>query len=228
MTSPPGWGKMAAMSGPPSTFSWVALVSLLAALGASSGCFAWQCRRWTTDRPRSALTDWARVRRFRVDRPPAARLPAGLSVLMAADARAEVVIVRGPVAVVRFTTAAPVGSARRRPAWHVLVRTTAAPAVDRAGVRPVVAAASVLDLLPSLTAFPSLLPPERFVVQATAAPAARKLAASAARGLLPHDVGLLVHGPAVVLDFSGRPFDGVEFDRMLVVAEQVVTPLRVE
>ncbi len=213
------------MPGVPSTFSWVALLSLLAALGASGACFAWQCRRWTTDRPRSALADWAGGRRFRLDVPPAAQVPAGLGVLMAADPRVEVGLVRGPVAIVRFTTAARAGTTGRRPAWHVLVRTTTAPAADAAGLRPVVAAASVLDLLPSLAGYPSLLPPERFVVHATEARAARWLAGSAARGLMPHDVGLLVHGPAVVLDFSGRPFDGVEFDRMLAVAEQVVAHL---
>ncbi len=214
------------MPGVPSTFSWVALGSLLAALGASGWCFAWLCRRWTTDRPRSALLDWARGRRFRLDVPPAARLPAGLDALLAADPRAEVAIVRGPVAVVRFTTAAGVGSAGRRPAWHALVRTTTAPPAAPVGLRPAGAAASVLDLLPGLTGFPSLLPPERFVVHAADRPAARKLAASAARGLLPADVGLLVLGPALVLDFSGRPFDGVEFDRMIAVAEQVVGHLR--
>ncbi len=210
----------------PSTFSWLALLSLLVALGASSACFAWLCRRWTTDRYRSALADWARDRRFRRDRPPAARLPAGLSILMAADPRVEVALVRGPVTIVRLSTTA----AGHRPPWNLLVRTTDRPPSDPAGLRPVVASPgrSVLDLLPSLTGYPSLLPPERFAVFAVDVKPARKLAASAARGLLPHDVGLLIHGPAVVLDFSGRPFDGVEFDRMLVVAEQVVGHLAVE
>ncbi len=213
----------------PPTFSWVALASLLAALGASAACFAWLTRRWTTDRPRAALADWARGRRFRLDRPPAAGgpvpLPAGLSALLAADPRVDVGLVRGPVAIVRVTTGPRAGTGGRRPAWHLLVRTTAGPGQPTpAGLRPVVAAegASVVDLLPPLGGYPSLLPPERFVVFAADGPAARRLAASPARGLLPHDVGLLVHGPAVVLDFSGRPFDGVEFDRMLVVAEQLV------
>ena len=208
----------------PPTFSWVALVTLLATLAASSACFGWLCRRWTTDRPRSALADWARQRRFRLDRGPALPLPAGLSLLMAADPRVELGLVRGPVSILRLTTAARPGTAGRRPAYHLLVRTTDRPPADPAGLRPAVAAqgASVLDLLPSLLGHPSLLPPERFVVVAADRSAARRLAASPARGLLPHDVGLLVHGPAVVLDFSGRPFDGVEFDRMMVVAEQVV------
>ena len=129
---------------------------------------------------------------------------------------------RGPVTIVRLSTSS--ATAGFRPPWNLLVRTTDRPPADPAGLRPAVAGPglSVLDLLPSLTAYPSLLPPERFAVYAVDVKPARKLAASAARGLLPHDVGLLIHGPAVVLDFSGRPFDGVEFDRMLVVAEQVV------
>ena len=227
MTPAPRRGMMGPMS-VPATFSWAALLSLLATLGASSACFAWLCRRWTTDRPRSVLGDWAGDRRFRLDRWPGARLPAGLSILLAADPRVEVAMVRGPVAIVRLTTRAAAGG--DRPPWHLLVRTTDRPPADPAGLRPVAAgaAASVLDLLPSLTGYPSLLPPERFVVLATDVKPARKLAASAARGLLPPDVGLLVHGPTVVLDFTARPFDGVEFDRMLVVAEQVVQHMAVE
>ena len=206
----------------PPTFSWAALLSLLAALGASAACFAWQTWRWTTGRPRSALADWAGERRFRLDRPPAAALPGGLGVLMAADPRVDVALVRGPVAVVRLSTTAAAGGTR--PVWHLLVRATTRPPADPVALRPAVAAhgASVVDLLPGLGGYPSLLPPERFVVFATDARSAKRLANAPARGLLPHDVGLLTHGPAVVLDFSRRPFDGVEFDRMLVIAEQIV------
>jgi hypothetical protein len=213
----------------PATFSWLALVSMLTALAASSGCFAWLCRRWTTGRPQSGLNDWACDRRFRLDRMPSARLPAGLSLLLAADPRVDVALVRGPVTVVRLTTT----SAARgyRPLWHLLVRTTdRSTSTDPAGLRPVVAPVgrSMIDLLPSLTGYPSLLPPDRFAVHATDVKPARHLAASAARGLLPHDVGLLVHGPVVILDFTNRPFDGVEFDRMLVVAEQVAGHMQSE
>ena len=51
---------------------------------------------------------------------------------------------------------------------------------------------------------------------------ARLMAASPARGLLPADIGLIVHGPYITLDFSVRPFDAIEFDRMLAVMEQLV------
>ena len=207
----------------PSTFSWAVVTALLLSLAASAAMFAWLCHRWTTDRPRSALADWARGRRFRLDRDGAARLPAGLAVLLAADPRADVALVRGPVAVVRLTSAA--GADGVRPVWHLVVRTTpAVVSVDPAALRPVASphGASVVDLLSGLGGYPSLLPPERFVVFATDARSGRRLADTPARGLLPHDVGLLAHGATVVLDFSRRPFDGVEFDRLLVVADQVV------
>src|SRR5256885_1785346 len=55
--------------------------------------------------------------------------------------------------------------------------------------------------------------------------AALAMATSPVRGLLPPDVGMLVHGPYVTLDFSRRPFDTIEFERMLVVMEQLVTHL---
>ena len=207
----------------PSTFSPLAVATMLVALVASGWCFAWLCRRWTTDRPRSALAEWSRGRRFHLDYAPAARLPGGLAILSAADPRPDLAVVRGPVVVVRLTTAPP-APGQPRPTWHLLVRTTPRPPGDPVALRPAFAphGASVVDLLPTLGGYPSLLPPERFVAFGTDVRSAKRLANSAARGLLPHDVGLLVHGPAVVLDFSRRPFDGVEFDRMMAVADQVV------
>jgi hypothetical protein len=47
------------------------------------------------------------------------------------------------------------------------------------------------------------------------------LAESPAQGLLPPDIGLLLIDRMLILDFSGRRFDPVEFDRMLVLAGQI-------
>ena len=132
----------------------------------------------------------------------------------------EVALVRGPVVIVRLTTAG-----EPRPAWHLLVRATAAAAADPVALRPAGAAfgASIVDLLPTLSGHPSLLPPERFVVFATegrvgqAAGQLRRPRAAPGRTSACSSTGR-----RLVLDFSRRPFDGVEFDRMLAVAEQVV------
>jgi len=95
------------------------------------------------------------------------------------------------------------------------------------GLRPTVHERSVLDLF-SLTSFPLLGPTERFIVYGTDSSAAQKLSRSSARGLLPPDVGLLMHGSQLVLDFSARPFDEVEFNRMLSLAGQLAKHLTIE
>jgi hypothetical protein len=68
---------------------------------------------------------------------------------------------------------------------------------------------------------------DRFIVFGTDSAAARALSKSHARALLPPDVGLLLHGRHVVLDFSTRPFDGIELGRMVALAEQLVQHLPV-
>jgi hypothetical protein len=47
------------------------------------------------------------------------------------------------------------------------------------------------------------------------------LSKSQARALLPPDIGMLLHGQYMVLDFSSRPFDGIELGRMVALAEQL-------
>ena len=207
------------------TFSPAVMASLLVALTASASVFHQLTRRWTRDRPRAAATDWAAERRFRIQWPPRAVLPVALDSLRHLDARAEITLTRGPVVLVRFSTADKNGVDRRF--WNVLVRTTDV-ARPPAALRPVPTAAgrSVIDLF-VLTAFPAILDPDRFVVMATDTPEARAMAACPARGLLPADVGLLVHGAFVTVDFSTRPFDPVEWDRMLAVTEQVARHLPV-
>ena len=210
------------MSPPP--FSWAVLFSGVAIAVAGGLVFSKLTRRWTTDRPRAVIDDWASARRFRCRRPPFAQVPAALSSLETLDPSADLTLTRGPVTLARVTTAGRL--ATRRSTWHLLIRTvgTASPP---AGLRPAGAApgASALDLF-ALVGFPAVLPPERFVAVATTAADARHVADGPARGLLPPDVGLLVHGPYLTLDFSSRPFDPTEFERMLTVADQIVAHVR--
>jgi hypothetical protein len=193
---------------------------LLLMLGASAAMFAMLTRRWTSDRPRAALADWARDRRFRVVPAEQLAVPAGLDALAGLYPAVELMLVRGTTTVVRATTAGP-GTGRQR--WHLLLVTTSA-ARTPAALRPAAAAVSFVDLF-TLPAFPAVLTPDRFAVHATDATAARAMAHCSARGLLPPDVGLLVHGPHVTVDFSTRPFDAVEIDRMLVIAGQILPGL---
>ncbi len=129
-------------------------------------------------------------------------------------------LTRGPLTLLRLTTPSSGAPSSGTLVWNILIRELDH-AWKPAGLRPIDKPHSFLDLF-SLTAFPALLPPERFVVCGSDAKAAREMAKSPARGLLPPDIGFMIHGPYVTLDFSARPFDTIEFERMLVVMEQVV------
>jgi hypothetical protein len=50
---------------------------------------------------------------------------------------------------------------------------------------------------------------------------ARALVAGPARALIPPDIGLIISADQLILDFTLRPFDIVEFSRVLAVAEQL-------
>ena len=39
--------------------------------------------------------------------------------------------------------------------------------------------------------------------------------------LLPHDLGLVLQGRRLILDFSTRPFDGIELSRIVALVEQL-------
>jgi hypothetical protein len=138
----------------------------------------------------------------------------------------EIAFTRGPISLLKLVTVSQPNSRESR--WHILVRQ-----LDRAwspaGLRPVGRGESFIDLF-ALNGFPSMLIPDRFVAYGVDTRAATQIAHSPARGLLPPDVGLLVHGPYVTLDFSARPFDTIEFERMLIVMEQIVshTPAQAE
>jgi hypothetical protein len=203
----------------PGTFSFTVLLSLLAILIVSSRVFFVLCKQWTTNRPVQALRDWAADRGFKTRADSA--LPDALQQLDSLDPQIETLMVRGPVILIRVSTVnKPAGA---RPIWNLLIRETQA-ARKPAALRPACNEKSFVDLF-SLNGFPSMLPPERFVVFARQSIDARALANGSARGLLPADIGLLVHGRYITLDFSSRPFDTIEFDRMLAIADQIAPEL---
>ena len=92
-------------------------------------------------------------------------------------------------------------------------------------LRPAAAASSLLDLF-SLTSFPLMGETQRFVVFGTDS-APRERSASPARGPAPARrrpaAARAAHDPG----FLDRPFDEIEFDRMIALAEQLVANLPV-
>jgi len=202
----------------PVTFSFGVLLTLIAILFVSGRVFYVLTQQWTTHRSVEALREWALDRGFEVNFSSGATLPPSLSGLNSLDPRVEMEFTRGPMVLIRLSTTAK--GNLPRPMWNLLVR-KGKQAHNPAGLRPASAFASFLDLF-SLNGFPSLLPPDRFVAFAGDSKDARRIAGSPARSLLPADIGLLIHGPYVTLDFSARPFDVIEFDRMIAIMAQVI------
>jgi hypothetical protein len=197
---------------------WIALL-LLVIVGVSVVVFNWQVRRWTTHPGWRSLLDFGRENGFtltRADReppPPLERLPAS---------RMTVSLEAKHTKVLQLETVG--GDALQTPRWHVLVREVPAMAWPVTALRPSNAAASLLDLF-SMQSFPRMGETERFMVFGVDSSAAALLSRSQARALLPPDIGLLLAGTHLVLDFSTRPFDAIELGRMNALAEQLATHL---
>lgn len=87
-------------------------------------------------------------------------------------------------------------------------------------LRPSARPDTIIDRL-KLFSYPSTMGVERFTLLGERPGPAKKLNESPARGLLPADIGLMVSGKLLILDFSSRPFDQLEFDRMIMLGRQV-------
>ncbi len=207
-----------------SDFSWRVLLTLLAMLALAAGTFAELVRQWTGGARASAMREWARVngfRRVRGEPVPEALAASGLAV------RVERQYARGGTVLARVRARGPGGGVERgERAWHVLIRGAERPA-EAVGLRPtregsVESGGSVIDWY-GLPTFARLSAGRRFEVVGRDAKAAARLADGPARALLPADVGLLRLRDHLLLDFSARPFDPIELNRMLAIAGQVAT-----
>jgi hypothetical protein len=192
--------------------SLVVFASLALILAISTMMFWVLTERSTSHRRRVALGEWAREEGFRLrfdllDPPEPFDLLTGTGL----GVRTALTDRKGIVSLLQIGT------------WHVLVHRISSE-WKPTGLRPATANASVLDLF-SLASFPLMGSSERFVLFSVDPETARNLSKSSARALLPPDVGLLLHGHWLVLDFSSRPFDVVELNRMRAVADQVTRHL---
>ncbi len=207
---------------PPTPVPWLILVVLIVVLALSVTMFVALVRRWTSSRVWVSISDWARARGYRasVKDCPA---PPPLDALKNTQLLSQVCVSDGTSSLMRLEVLGEAADPNAPTRWHVLVRRMEAPWQPTA-LRPASAKSSLLDLF-SLTSFPLMGETQRFVVFGTDSAPARRLSKSRARALLPPDVGLLLHGPHMVLDFSDRPFDEIEFDRMIALSEQLAANL---
>jgi hypothetical protein len=196
-----------------------ALLTLLTVLFVSVLVFTWQVRRWTTNRRWLALWDWARMSGYKFSRSEHSP-PAPLDALEGRNLRMTTLLHNGKTWLMQLEDSTAAAPAKR---FHILMR-----AIESdwkpTGLRPAHAAGSFLDLF-ALSSYPAMGEVGRFVIYATDTPAARALSKSHARGLLPPDIGMLLTGQRLILDFSTRPFDPIEFGRMTALAEQLIAHL---
>ncbi|MBV8781950.1 MAG: hypothetical protein JO353_11185 [Phycisphaerae bacterium] len=193
-------------------FSWVVFGSLLAIFLSSAAVFFALVHRLTRGRARVELVEWAREHRASLRPLHLRELPPPLA---------------GQLPEIRMSVRAPRAQLARlaigEKRWNVLVRKTGHEWIP-SGLRPATHELSVFDAL-QLPVYPAYSTAERFHLMSADNSAARKLSKSSTRALVPADVGLLLWGEWLVLDFTHRPFDPIEFGRMLALAEQIVHSL---
>jgi hypothetical protein len=209
---------------PPPFSIWVFL-GLLAVFGASCLMFYLHVRRWTHNRLWVALGDWAITHGFKLHRAHQAAVPPPLADLSLPPPEALVALNGERTTVLQMDTPAGVvhGGVGRPQRWNVLVREID---VDwpTTALRPSAHERSLVDLF-GLASFPALLSSERFTVHGAESAAARIVVASMLMALLPQDLGLILHGRRLILDFSTRPFDGIELSRVVSLTDQLATHL---
>lgn len=205
----------------------MALLTLLLILAASVAVYLTLVRRHTIHRRQTATWEWAVNRGFKFG-------PTGTTTLAGLDHwphhRPDVIehLRRGPVTIVRVRSFAEDGAVESSSSaapryWNLLLRETADVHATVA-LRPATATGSVIDLF-ELQLFPKLSNETRFSVFGSEAIAARKLASGPAAALIPRDIGLVRTGKTLILDFTARPFDTVEFTRIDAIAGQLVEKL---
>jgi hypothetical protein len=197
---------------------WTTPAVLIVVMGAAAWMASMLTKRHTEGREAFGLWEWSVNKRFR-------RRPPGVVTVDALDEIRDYALRAsehfqsrdGLTSIYRLQTVSRGDVVQH---WHALVRTVEQYSTPIA-LRPVGAQHSLVDLM-HLTLFPKLSSQTRFAVYGLRATDARELAGGAARALLPPDIGLIRNADAVILDFTSRPFDPVEFSRVCAIAEQIV------
>jgi len=204
---------------PPPFSIWVFL-GLLAVLLASCAMFWAHVQRWTHNRLWVAMGDWAGRNGFRLHRAKTASVPEPLSQMTLPPPRALVSLEKKGMVLLQMDTPGAAGDEGATRRWNVLVLEIGA-IWPVTALRPAMHERSLVDLL-QLGSFPALLSSDRFSIYGVDSAAARVMVSSVLMALLPHDLGLVLHGRRLILDFSTRPFDGIELSRMVSLVEQLV------
>jgi len=198
------------------------LGGLLLILGASTAMFVLLVRRSTTRRPWLALGDWAEANGFILRAAPRASGPGILEALGVGRPKVLICLNDTDTWLVQIEASLRAeGQISSR--WNLLIRRITGE-WPTTGLRPAAHGRSILDFF-SLSDMQAMSPSERFTLYGEQATAARAVASSALRGLLPPDIGLVLLDHYLMLDFSARPFDPLELERLDDLAEQLTVHL---
>jgi hypothetical protein len=207
---------------PPGTFSLGALVVLLLTFGASVAVYVVLTRRWTSHRFRFALDEFAREHDLRLVSIEQLRMPAALQSIPEVQPRWLLESKTSAIVQLHSTNRpleADPNAMLEPQRWNVLIRKIPE-SWQPTGLRPTHQMSSLIDFF-SLASFPALMSIERYTLYSNDSAAARRLSKTLVAGMLPGDIGLLLAGEYLLLDFSARPFDPIEFGRMLALVDQV-------
>ena len=198
---------------------------LVFVLAASCAVYWMLIRRWTEQRQWLALSDWAAENGFKLHGERSAVAPEILRTLTTPPPRVLVSLHDPDTAAVQVETLTSPNpqKAGESARWNLLVRKLQSPWPTTL-LRPPNIPSSVGDFYPSHT-FAVMTQNERFTLYSISSAAAKALNRSSARALLPPDISLVLTAENLILDFSTRPFDSLEIQRMDSLAEQLVAHL---
>jgi len=198
-------------------------LTMVVILAASVWVFATLVRRQTQHRKLLAMSQWAKSQQLRLTDPTTIDAATILPALVGYAPKISMLLHGPAMTIVQVRTENTSPSATQAASgiahWHLLQL----PLEDQwptTGLRPAAHARSLIDLF-GLTSFPSLVADRRFMMFGQEARAATALARSAVSKILAADVGLLLHEHGLILDFSSRPFDEIEFARLVEIARQL-------
>lgn len=206
-------------------FSWAVFFLLMLMLAASCATFYVLVRRWTSGRRWVALEEWARRNRFTVRSGSRTELPPPFEPIRSLNPQPTIGLTGQRTRFIETFIDLPQPQVQGRgvPRWNLLVREIES-SWPTTALRPAEASESVVDLY-RLEAFPTLGSAHRYLVFGADGAAARALSKSSSANLLPADIGLVLHGNHLMLDFTARPFDPIELGRMLALADQLIAHL---
>jgi len=191
-------------------------LTLVVCLIASLTMFVVLVRRWILHRFRYELEQWAGQQRFEIARRPAHdALPPPFTGPEGTGLSARWIFKSKDRTIAQLILTPSADDIR---IYNVCIASNAI-TIAPVALKPTKVARTILDrfrLAPAASTSS-----DRFQIMGNDLSANLRISQSVIAGIAPPDVAFLFTEGHMVLDFSSRPFDPIEFDRMLVLADQI-------